>query len=69
MSIPAAPENDPRSGDAVMVLSCWTEGVAGDLLARATMSVRDETRIRTLSSREQIHEALDEWLDEILATP
>ena len=26
MSIPAAPENDPRSGDAVMVLSCWIEG-------------------------------------------
>ena len=66
MSIPAAPENDPRSGDAVMVLSCWTQGVAGDLLARATMSIGDETRIRTLSSRKQIHEALDEWLDDIL---
>jgi hypothetical protein len=52
-----------------MVLSCWTEGVAGDLLARATMSVGEETRIRTLSSREQIHEAIDDWLDEILATP
>ena len=69
MSIPVAPENEPRSRDAVMVLSCWTEGVAGDLLARATMSVGEETRIRTLSSREQIHEALDDWLDEILATP
>ncbi|HEY9495287.1 MAG TPA: hypothetical protein VIR15_10575 [Intrasporangium sp.] len=69
MSIPVAPENEPRSRDAVMVLSCWTEGVAGDLLARATMSVGEETRIRTLSSREQIHEAIDDWLDEILATP
>ena len=67
MSIPVAPENEPRSRDAVMVLSCWTDGVAGDLLARATMSVGEETRIRTLSSREQIHEALDDWLDEILA--
>ena len=67
MSIPVAPENDPRSGDAVMVLSCWTEGVAGDLLARATMSVGDETKVKTLSSREQIHAALDQWLDEILA--
>ena len=69
MSIPVAPENEPRSRDAVMVLSCWTEGVAGGLLARATMSVGEETRIRTLSSREQIHEALDDWLDEILAAP
>ena len=69
MSIPVAPENEPRLGDAVMVLSCWTQGVAGELLARAMMSVRDETRIRTLSSREQIHRAVDEWLDDVLATP
>ena len=69
MSIPVAPENEPRLGDAVMVLSCWTQGVAGELLARAMMSVRDETRIRTLSSREQIHQAVDEWLDDVLATP
>ena len=68
MSIPVAPEDEPPSRDAVMVLSCWTHGVAGDLLARATMSVGDETRVRTLSSREQIHQALDEWLDEILAS-
>lgn len=66
---PVAPDPESRPGDAVMVLSCWTRGVAGELLARATMSAGEETRERTLASRKQIHEALDQWLDEVLGSP
>jgi hypothetical protein len=36
-------------------------------MVRATMSgAGHEARVRTLSEREQVHDVVDEWLDELL---
>ncbi|KGN31300.1 hypothetical protein N802_04220 [Knoellia sinensis KCTC 19936] len=61
----AAPEA-PQSGRAepVLVLSYWHEPPDGALLVRATLSVAGRgADMRRLSSREQVHALLDEWLD------
>jgi hypothetical protein len=63
----AGPAPAATPGDGVLVLSAWTEGAPGGLMVRATMSgAGHEARVRTLSEREQVHDVVDEWLDELL---
>lgn len=67
----AGPAPAAKPGDAVMVLSVWTEGAPGGFLARMTMTgAGHEPRVRAASRRQQVHDVVDEWLDELIeSTP
>jgi len=59
-------ETDARRGDAdgVLVVSAWTRGVNGTMLARVTMSGGDPSpMVRVVTSPDELHAVIDEWLE------
>ena len=57
---------DGGVSDAVMVIGCFTGGAPGGLLLRVSVSGPGrETHTTALSTRRQLHDALDDWLDHV----
>jgi hypothetical protein len=54
--------------DGVLVISAWSEGASGKLLARVTMaaSADPEPAVRVVTSPDDLHDVVDEWLGRIL---
>lgn len=53
----------PSDAVGVLVVRAWTDGAAGDLRARITMSGEGSTPlVRAVASRDELHAAIDEWL-------
>ena len=54
------------ASDAVMVIGAFTAGASGGLLLRvSTSGPGRETHTMALATRRQLHDALDEWLDDV----
>jgi hypothetical protein len=52
-----------NDADGVLVVSAWTQGPRGGLLARVTMSSKDSTSVvRVAASPDDLHAVIDEWL-------
>ena len=52
-----------NGAEGVLVVSAWTQGPHGGLLARVTMSRKDSTSVvRVAASPDDLHAVIDEWL-------
>jgi hypothetical protein len=57
------PGEPVADADGVLVISVWAHGAGGTMLARLTGGGTAATpRARAVTSADQLHSALDEWL-------
>lgn len=58
-----------RQADGVMVISAWTAGKEGRLLARVTMTADpadpDASEVRVVATLDELHALLDVWFSRL----
>ncbi len=60
----SVPPTDSTQRDGILVIACWTE--SGSTLMRVTATVDEvEGRSRAMTTRAEVHGALDAWLDRL----
>jgi hypothetical protein len=61
------PPEPSTYADGVMVISAWSGGVAGGLLARITMGKEGATPpdVRVVTDPDDLHRVIDEWLESL----
>lgn len=56
------PGGPVADADGVLVISVWAHGAGGTMLARLTGGKPTTPEVRAVTSADELHSALDEWL-------